>query len=182
VHLADPPFFKILLFFSDEEIYGHMFEDGEQHRRKIIFRAGTRVYRRVRTRSADRASCTINIPALLFQLERPGEVGVPVLYQTDANSDTSNAMLSFTNGVYSRWARVNVFGRPCCVAQLVCLLQFSMSPVNPQKAKPKYINHGYNRETALFETNIYNQNHVLGQRVINVSSDSDASDESDASD
>lgn len=162
-------------------MYGFVYEDGVQQRRKIIFRAGTRVYRRVRTRSADKASCTINVPALLFQLERPGEVGVPVLYQTDANSDSSSAKFSFTNGVYSRWARVSVFGRPCCVAQLVCLLQFSMSPVKPQKANPKYINHGYNRETGLFETNTYNQNHVLGGQV-NVSSDSYDSDASDDSD
>jgi hypothetical protein len=121
VQLADPPFFIILLFFSDQEIYADVFEDGVQQRRKIIFQAGTRVYRRVTTRSVDTASCTINIPAILFQLERPGEVGVPVLYQTDANSDSSSAMFSFTNGVYNRWACVIVFGRVCCVAQLVCL-------------------------------------------------------------
>ena len=127
----------------DMTVWGDVFVDGVKKRKQIKFRAGTTVLKRVASIPGDRNSCTMDIGALLFQLQFPNEVGVPILYSTMAGSSDSSTEFSYTNGGYSRWPKIKVFGESCCVAQLVCLLQFGYAPRHPQHQDTKYINHGW---------------------------------------
>ncbi len=145
----------------------------------IVFQEGDEAFRRVRTRDRDTYSCTMNIAALFFQLERPGEVHVPILYHTPAGSDESQWSFSYTKGVYDRWGYIKVFGIECCVAQLVLLLQCDFAPVNPQSQNPKCINHGFNHQ-GFFQTTLHHQGTGEAAAVVQLSSDSDSDSDSDS--
>ena len=102
----------------------------------------------------------MDVGALLFQLQAPHEVGVPILYSTGAGTSEAITRFSFVRGCYSRWPKIKVFGKDCCVAQLVCLLQFGYAPRSPQRSggkHTKYINHGYRSSSGRFCTRTYNQ-------------------------
>ncbi len=118
-------------------VYGNVFVKGQNTRKHITFRAGTKVFRRVAEVPQDRSSCTMDIRALMFQLQAPHEVGVPILYSTAAGTGEAITRFSFVKSCYNRWPYIKVFGKDCCVAQLVCLLQFGLAPRRPQRTGGK---------------------------------------------
>jgi hypothetical protein len=127
------------------KIRGKFFQDGEQEAIDGILElaAESTVLERVYNIPGDAEHCVMDIRALLFQMQCPAEIGVPILYTTPAGSLSSVTHFSYTKGECSRWPHVQVFDDECCVAQLVCLLQFGFAPRYPQHAKPKCINHGF---------------------------------------
>jgi hypothetical protein len=68
----------------------------------------------------------------MFQLRDELEAGVPILYSTGAHTGEAITHFSFVKSCYGRWPMIKVFGKDCCVAQLVCLLQFGHAPRSPQ--------------------------------------------------
>jgi hypothetical protein len=106
-------------------------------------------------------SFTIQLQALLFQLQYPNAVGVPVLRYNTAPGQ-AQSLLSFVPADYHAWPQVMLPGTgkkptPVCVAQLVGLLQFGVIPRHPQIGQSKkWGNWGY-PSAGVFATTLYHQ-------------------------
>ena len=104
-------------------------------------------------------SFTIQLQALLFQLQYPNAVGVPVVCYNVAPGE-AKPLLSFIPADYHAWPQVMLPGqkpvKPICVAQLVGLLQFGVIPRHPQIGQlKKWGNWGY--QAGVFRTTLYHQ-------------------------
>ena len=103
---------------AETTVFGYVFVKGQKTQTHITFQAGTKVLKRVADVPQDRSSCTMDVRALMFQLQAPHEAGVPILYSTGAYTGEAITQFSFVESCYTRWPRIKVFGKDCCATYI----------------------------------------------------------------
>jgi hypothetical protein len=118
---------------EDRKFQGAAHQDGVRHEHHMVLQRGRDVLAVVDRTAASTPHTVIRFDMLLLCCQLPHAcTGVPIGFYVDENG-RAHTLWTFTTASYNLWPQVIIDKEPCCVMQLLGLIQFSMIPRHPQE-------------------------------------------------